>query len=149
VGLCIAVDLGLRAPVSQRRLLGRRLGLGFPMLILGNGGGGRLGAFSADEHLGAGRFGCAGPSAMPLAWLFLTPAVFFVRGVVSGRDFVARCVLVLATLVGWKPLLLSPSCERFGLGRRDSCWASSRFTQISVPGCRFFRRLRSSACLRS
>ena len=70
------------------------------MLILGDGGGRRLGAFSGDEHLGAGRFGCAGLSAVPLAWPFLTPAVFFVRGFVSVRDFVARCVLVLATLVG-------------------------------------------------
>jgi len=37
-----------------------------------------------------------------------TPAVFFVIGFVSGRDFVARCVLVLATLVGGGSLFFSP-----------------------------------------
>ena len=78
------------------------------LLCPGDGGGSRLGAFSGDEHLGAGRFGCAGLSAVPLAWPFLTPAVFFVRGFVSVRDFVARCVLVLATLVGGGSLFFSP-----------------------------------------
>ena len=54
--------------------------------------------------------------------------------------------MFLQLWLGWKPLLLSPSCERFGLGRRDSCWACSRFTQISVFGLSIFS-LASVFCL--